>query len=134
MKMLANVKIGKKLAYVLGGCVLLLAGMSGLALWGLRNLQQYEDISNQRLTQALLIERSGRWLTAANIQVRTMIGSNSVSQESRDEMARIRKEYLNALSELKATSHSATGRLHAADLDDPDLENIVQQYGALNDR
>ena len=94
MKIFADLKIGKKLASVLGGCVLLLAGLSGLALWGFRNLQQYEETSNQRLTKGLLIERSGRYLTAASIQVRTMIGSKSISQESRDEMARIRKEYL----------------------------------------
>ena len=36
MKKFANMKIGKKITYILGGIIFLLVSMSALSLWGVR--------------------------------------------------------------------------------------------------
>lgn len=54
MKSFSNIRIGKKIALVLGGAVVLLAGLSALSLWGLGLGQRLTEDSIDRLTEAQL--------------------------------------------------------------------------------
>ena len=63
MTSISNMKIGKKIALVLGGIVLLLAGLSALSLWGIAPTNKLAVTMAQRLTKARLAESySGRYL------------------------------------------------------------------------
>ena len=57
MTSISNMKIGKKITLVLGAIVLLLAGLSGLSLWGIRTNEKLAVTLVQRLTKARLAEQ-----------------------------------------------------------------------------
>ncbi len=52
MKTFTNMKIGRKLALVLGTCVFLLASLAGLSMWGTRTMERIESLGRDRLTKA----------------------------------------------------------------------------------
>ena len=54
---ISNLKIGKKIAAVLGGIVLLLTGLSGLSLWANHTTERLANASLNRLTKSKLAEQ-----------------------------------------------------------------------------
>ena len=52
MNKFANMKIGKKITYILGGIIFLLVGMSTLSLWGVYSNEKLGLTVVQRLTKA----------------------------------------------------------------------------------
>src|SRR5579864_6804866 len=104
MKKLVDIGIGKKLALVLGGCVLLLAGLSGLSIWGFQSMAKSEKFTRDRLGKTLLVDRIARGVGAANVRVRTIISSKKGMEQERSELLEIRKGYLASIAEFKATA------------------------------
>jgi methyl-accepting chemotaxis protein len=129
MKKLSDIAIGKKLALVLGGCVALLAGLSGISLWGFRTLLECEDQSRDRLARNLLVEKLQSGINEACVHVREIIALQKVSEQELVELRSIRKEYLAALETFKNTATSPKGKQYAKELDD-----LVQEFLGYNNR
>jgi methyl-accepting chemotaxis protein len=127
MKKLANLPIGKKLALVLGGCVLLLAVLSGLSLWGSAKISAVEADSRDRLTKCLLADQIGRGTGKACFYVTTILSAQKVDQRDRDELAQVRKEYLAALEDFKARANTPKAQKQGQD-----MEEAIHEFIALN--
>jgi methyl-accepting chemotaxis protein len=129
MNKFANLKVGKKLALVLGACVLLLVSLTGLALWGNRAITKYDEDTRNRLIKSLLAEQVTSGASAATIQVQAIVVSTGMNEEKRSELAGIRKEYVASLEAFKAKADTPKSRQQATD-----LEELVQQFIAANNR
>lgn len=129
MKRFADIKIASKLALVLACCVLLLSSLSGLSIWGYRAIAKLEDDSRDRLTKCLLADQVSRGVGAACVRVRSILSTKGTNGQEKDELARVRKQYLAALAQLKAGAHTAKDSQQAAD-----IEEMAREWIALNNR
>jgi methyl-accepting chemotaxis protein len=127
MKTLANMKIGKKLALVLGTCAFLLVSLAGLALWGNKTIEKYGDDTRNRLTKCLLAEQVSGGAASATLLVEDLAQHSSA--EKREELVQLRKDYLAALESFKQRADTPKSRQHAAD-----MEGLVQDFIAANTR
>src|ERR1022692_3331757 len=84
MTSLSNMKIGKRITFVLGGTVLLVGCLAGLALWSVQAIH------------AAMKNSEG--------QSRLMTLSQKASQETMAQFLPIRADYLAALNELKSSA------------------------------
>ena len=129
MKKLANLPIGKKLTLVLGGCVVLLAIVAGLSLWGSKTMEKTEWFARDRLTKALLADQVARGVGSATVQVNIILASPRGNEQARTELLEIRKLYLAALADFKARADSTLSKQHAADMGE-----LTQEFIDTNNR
>src|SRR5580658_1420454 len=102
MTSLSNIKIGRKIALVLGGIVLLLAGLSVLSLWGTSTNQKAAITVVQRLTKARLAEIITGESAASAQSVATMVLAAKTSDDLLARIAESRKIRTAALEEFRA--------------------------------
>jgi methyl-accepting chemotaxis protein len=116
MTSLSNIKIGRKIALVLGGIVLLLGGLSVLSLWGSATNEKMASAMRQRLTKARLAER----ITGENGEIGQTIGrmivEKKVTEELLNSIAEMRKSRTEALEQFRALADTPTSIQHGADL------------------
>jgi methyl-accepting chemotaxis protein len=134
MTSLSNIKIGRKIALVLGGIVLLLAGLSVLSLWGTSSNQKASTTVVQRLTKARLAESITGESAAIAQDIGTMVLSGKTTDDALTRVAEAKKIRAAALEEFKALADTPTSVKHGADMADAvqgaavHLENVM---GAL---
>jgi methyl-accepting chemotaxis protein len=118
MKSLANMKIGTKIAAVLGGMIVLLMGLTALSLWGIHAYEQQAALLDQRLTKARMASEvnSSTWAIAAHIE--RMLLEKNASDELMSAVAELKKNRLAALNEFKTMADTPTSIKHAADISD----------------
>jgi methyl-accepting chemotaxis protein len=126
--MLKNVKIGRKLACLMGGAVFGMAALAGLGLWGIRTNAALESDSRERLTKCLLLTRVCENIGSSS----AILGNRVLSMEPNfeaTEFAANRKEILVDLETYK--SGSAT----AADIQDAQkMTELFQVCISVNDK
>ena len=125
---LANVKIGRKLALVLGACTFLLVSLAALALWGNRTIIQDQQVARDRLTKELLAAQVTGGVSAAAFYVQTM-ASVKPTEAAKAELLQVRNEYRGALERFTAMADSETSKGQAAD-----MQALVQQFVASDDK
>jgi methyl-accepting chemotaxis protein len=128
MKTFTNMKIGRKLALVLGSCVVLLIGLAGLALWGNRTMEKIEWFGRDRLGKAELATKVAGGATTVQLLVQSMVVSKP-TDEQRTELLEMRKEYTADLAEFKRRADSEKSKAQAVE-----METMVQQFVAVNNR
>jgi len=128
MTSLSNIKIGRKIALVLGGIVLLLTGLSVLSLWGTNTNQKAATTTVQRLTKARLAEVITGESAAIAQNVGTMVLSGKTSDDALARVAESRKIRAATLEEFKALADTPTSIKHGAD-----MAEGVQAAGVHND-
>ncbi len=116
MKRFADIEIGKKLGLVLGGGLFLLAGLSGLSLWGFHANGKLEDDSLDRMTKCLLSEQISRAVSEARARVRAIAYSKKITEQDKAGVLEKRKEFLGALDEFKSRANTAKSKQHAAEM------------------
>jgi methyl-accepting chemotaxis protein len=116
MMSITNMKIGRKIATVLGGVVLVLIGLSTLSLWGTRTNEQNAVIMNQRLTKARLAEKAEGETAEVISALGRMIIAKKASSELMDEITSHTKLRLEALEQFSALADSPTSIKHGADM------------------
>ncbi len=113
--MLQNVKIGRKLAYLLGGAVLGMAALAGLGLWGIRANASLDADSRDRLTKCLLLTR-----VSENIGTNSAILGNRILSKDPDlqakQFAQNRQEIIADLATYKNRAVSPADAKEAADI------------------
>ena len=129
MKKFANLKIGKKLAIVLGGCILLLVSLSSLALWGDKTMERCQADTRDRLTKSLLADQVTAGAAQATVIIGGIVSEKRPAASQREELLAIRKEYRAALEEFKSRVKTDTGKQLANDMD-----GLFQEFIATNNR
>ena len=118
MTSLSNIKIGRKIALVLGGIVLLLAGLSVLSLWGTSSNEKASTTVVQRLTKARLAEVITGESAAVAQALGTLVLAGKTSDEALGRIAESRKIRAGALDQFKAMADTPTSVKHGADMNE----------------
>ena len=130
MTSISNMKIGKKIALVLGGVVLLLAGLSALSLWGIRTNEQAAMTLAQRLTKARLAGSIQGDTSAITMNLARMVLSGKRSSETADaafwSCGKAAPRHWNS---SRCMADTPTSIKHGAD-----MAELVQSQQAANDR
>jgi methyl-accepting chemotaxis protein len=104
MTSLSNMKIGKRITFVLGGTVLLVGCLAGLALWSVQAIHAAMKNSEGQSRLMTLTEKISADLGAIAQRVAVMTLSQEASPETMAEFLPIRADYLAALNELKSSA------------------------------
>jgi methyl-accepting chemotaxis protein len=127
MKSISNMKIGKKIALVLGGIVLILVGLSGLSLWGISANQKQSVLLIQRLTKARLAERISGDTAAVALNIGRMVVAKKADQALLDRLVARKKSRLEALEEFKKLADSPISIKHGAE-----MAELIDSAGATS--
>ena len=113
---ISAMKIGRKLSLVLGLVVVILAGLSALALWGTETNDKLEADSIDRLGKCLLAEKVSSGITSAADQLGRMVLAKRMDEDSKNAVLEFEKDYMAALEEFKAGANTPKSIRHGADL------------------
>src|SRR5450755_472573 len=105
---LSNIKIGRKIALVLGGTVLLLTGLSALSLWGIHANEKASVILIQRLTKARLAETVAGDVSAIVQNMGAMVLDKKTTGDTVTQIAELRKDRTAALEQFRAMADTPT--------------------------
>jgi methyl-accepting chemotaxis protein len=129
-------KIGRKLALVLGGIVLLLAGSSSMALWGIHTNEHNALTLVQRLTKASLAQQVDGNTSAIATTFAAMIIERKADDDLLKQIADRRKDRAAALDEFRKLADTPTSIQQGADMAElvqsaaGTLDNAVQALRA----
>src|SRR5579863_7614082 len=118
MTSISNLKIGKKIAAVLGGIILVLAGLSALSIWGTSANEKQSVTLIQRLTKARLAERIESDSTAIALDIERMIVQKRAASDLMSDRAEHAKSRAAAVEQFRALADSTTSIKHATDMAD----------------
>src|SRR5579863_2564554 len=118
MTSIANMKIGKKITVVLGGVILLLVGLSGLSLWGIRTNEKLAVTLVQRLTKARLARAVQAGTSAITMNMAKMVLAGKKSGEIVDHIVELRKTRNVALEQFQSMADTPTSIKHGQDMAD----------------
>jgi methyl-accepting chemotaxis protein len=119
MNFLQDIRVGRKLALVLGGNVLLLTALSCIALLGLQRIDKCNaEVRLAESTSFLAETISGNAASVGRIVAR-MILLHRDRDEDRVKIAALESEWLAALEEYRRRAHTPQSIQHAADLERP---------------
>ena len=116
MTSLSNIKIGRKIALVLGGIVLLLTGLSVLSLWGTSANQKAAATVDQRLTKARLAEIVTGETAAIGQNVGIMVLAGQIYEDAVSRIAESRKIRNAAFDQFRAMADTPTSVKQGADM------------------
>jgi methyl-accepting chemotaxis protein len=129
MTSISNMKIGRKIAVVLGGTVFLLAGLSILSLWGLRTTERLAEDTVQRLAKAQLAETIAGDTSAIGQGLGKMILAKKVTEEMVNEIGAFGKTRTDNVAAFRALANTPKSTQHGVDMD-----ALVQAGTASGDR
>lgn len=109
-KMLANLKIGKKLALLLGSAIAELVLLGGISFWALSSIAGALADMKHETTQMLTVERAASAITRAATLVGQAIVSPRWTAEDQARIVDARKMYTSALGFLKEHDDTAEGK------------------------
>ncbi len=132
MKSITNMKIGRKLAVVIGGITLLLVGMSVLSLWGNATNAHLTLIMNQRLTKARLADRVDADTTGMALDLTKMIMAKKAAGDLMDDATERRKDRTESLDQFRTLADSPTSIKHGADMAEL-VQSVVAAFGNTSD-
>jgi methyl-accepting chemotaxis protein len=126
--LLTNLKIGSKILCVLGGTVLLLAGLCAFALWGIHLSERVAKDSIDRLKNSQLMEKIAGQSSAIAQDMGAMIMTKETSPEVVNRIVELRKSRLAALEDFKGKANTPQSVKHAAE-----MAELVKTAEASND-
>jgi len=103
---LSGLKIGSQITLVLGGTALLLAGLSGLSLWGLRTSEALTADSIDSLSRSQLVGKIAGETSAIAQNIGQMIMAKETNPEIVAEIVQLRESRAAALADFKARANS----------------------------
>ena len=101
MNSISKLPIGKKIAAVLGGTVVLLLCLSALSLWALRSNEKIEQASRDQLTSARLAQTISADNSAISQNMARMIMAKATIDAVVNEIVVLRKNRDEALARLR---------------------------------
>jgi methyl-accepting chemotaxis protein len=116
MKSISNMKIGKKIALVLGGIVVVLTALSGLSLWGTDAIEKSSELTAQRLTKARLVETITGDTSDIALSLARMILDKKPSPDLISQIATAKKNRVDAVEGFQKLADTPTSIKHGEDL------------------
>ncbi len=107
MIQLANVKIARKLALLIGASVLQVACLTGVAWWGVHSLDTQMDHAKDEARRTALALRASSQVNALGVNVANALLARKFDAATMDRIAAFRKGYVADLDELATLSNSA---------------------------
>jgi len=126
---LTNLRIGKKIAVVLAAAVVLLAGLSGLSIWGDRTNEGLTTTLTQRLTKARLAESLQADSAGIEVDFGKMTIAKKTDSETLNHIAELRKHRAAEMEEFIALADTPTSIKQGAD-----MAAMIPLMAAANDR
>src|SRR5580704_1639834 len=125
---ISNAKIGRKIGFVLGATIALLAGLSAFSLWALRCEERMAQESVDRLSTARLAETIASESSAISQYMGKMIIAKTTVDDIVNQIVEMRNVRTAALAQFKLRAHDPKSVKHAAELAD-----LVKSADASND-
>src|SRR5579863_8869845 len=104
MTSLSNLRLGKKIGLVLGGTILLLAGLSGLSIWAIGTNQNLAETVVKRLTKARLAATIAGDTSAIAQNMGKMILAKGTADDVVSRIVDLRKSRDAALQQFKVSA------------------------------
>jgi len=118
MKSVTNMRIGKKISFILGGIVFLLVSMSVLSLWGIHTDEKLARTLQQRLTKARLAERIDGDTSAVAMDLGRAVIERKMTEDLANDIAARKKDRVEAVEQFKVLADSPTSIKHGAEMAD----------------
>ena len=118
MTLISNIRIGRKIALVLGGTVLLLGGLSAVSLWGLGISETLTEDTLDRLAMSQLAATIASEQANISVAVGKMVVARSVPEALAKEELDARKSRDVAVEEFRARANTTESKIHAAEMGD----------------
>ena len=128
MTSISNMKIGRKISVVLGGILLIVAGLSGLSMWALQSNQTLARLVFERLTKAELAAAVAGNTSEISRNIANMLIEKKSSPDVVSRIAELSKHRAAALEEFRGLADSPTSIKHGADMAD-----LLQSMVTAND-
>ena len=126
-KRLANIRIGRKLACLVGGSVLSVMALMGVAWWGSRALATTEADSRRERDVTCIVTDISNHVNGIFGSVGSLLLERTPEPRSLERIAELRKEYQHHLEELRALiSSSEDSRLMSV------MEQAVARFRETN--
>ncbi len=106
---LANIKIGKKLAIVLGAVISLTAVIAGFGIWSLHSVGRAADEAQFEMENLLLARRFSFETARVLITTGNSVIRGKATSEEETSVAGLRKSYADALAQLEKRTRSSDG-------------------------
>jgi methyl-accepting chemotaxis protein len=116
MMSISNLKIGRKIACVLGGAILLMVGLCGLSLRGIHTIERLGEDTAERLRNAQLAERVTSGDASVNATVGKIVYDNKVSEDLLKELRDFEDMRSAAVDGFKAKADTPGNIAQAAEL------------------
>ena len=116
MASLSNVKIGRKIALVLGGNLVLLAVLCAVALWGLRATEALSADSVDRLTKARLAETIAGESAAIGQNKLKMMDARKATDDILSVINGLRRNRRDALADFRARANTPEDIRHGTEI------------------
>ncbi len=129
MKSISNIKIGNKIALILGGIVLLLTGLSALSLWGVHKNAEATTAVIQRLTKARLAVGIEAATSAIGQLKARMILQKKATDDLVSKREEIVKERNETLQQFRTLEDTPTGIQQGAD-----MAGLIEAVAPFNER
>jgi methyl-accepting chemotaxis protein len=107
---LSDIRIGRKLALMVGASILQLIVLVGVALWAVDAIDAQRKESEREARMMTLAEKVGANTGMIAHRVATMVLSEHRYREIMDQLLVIRKDYLQTFAELKSMERTGEGR------------------------
>jgi methyl-accepting chemotaxis protein len=118
MKFLGNIKIGKKLAWLLGANVLLLAALTGLALWGLQRVEKSDWEVQTRMTKCLLVDQVAGSASSVGRTALRMLVDQKASDAGLEQLSAYEKSASAALAGFRKMADTPTSIRQGGEMDE----------------
>jgi methyl-accepting chemotaxis protein len=129
MTSVSNIRIGRKIGLVLAGIVVLLVGMSMLALWGQHSSQQLTEDTIERLSEAQLAGTIASEQANISIDMGKMVLAKNATNPLLNEILAYAKSRDAALNEFQARANNPESMRQAAE-----MSAILNKRTAANDQ
>ena len=125
---ISNIKIGKQIALILGGNVLLLAGLSALSLWAIRTSEGVTADVKDRQAKAYFVEVIVTETLALGQNSGRIVVAKKATDDLVSQIMASRNKRLRALADFTAVVHTPPSMKQAAE-----LSQLVKASAATND-
>jgi methyl-accepting chemotaxis protein len=116
MTSINNIKIGKRMALVLSGVVLVMAALSALSIWGIRTTQQLELSLVQRLTEARLARTVEADTADIALNLARMVSDKKLNTDLVSQIDELKKDRAADLDQFRTLADTPTGMKHGAEM------------------
>jgi len=109
-KKFANLKVGKKLALLVGAGVVQFACITGMLIWGIHALDVATTAADLESHKMVIAQRIPADITGAVLYISDMVVNGQVSPDLQSQVATLRQQYIAALDEAKSGADTPEGQ------------------------